>query len=402
MNILHIAGIIAEYDPFHNGHKKHIDSLRADGATHVAAVISGSFTQRGEPALLTKFCRAEMALKNGVDLVLENPLPFAIAPAERFALGGVSVLQALGCVETLSFGSECGDVGALQTLAALIDTPAYHQALKKSLSTGIPYAAARQQAVEVCKGDSLATLLESPNNTLGLEYIRATAKISADFRFHTLKRVGAAHNTDEICDNIASASHLRDLIRREKVDDAAVCMPSASVDTLQAAVDAGNIAVCVERLEHVLLARLRTMELADFAALPYISEGLEHRLYQASRTAASYSDLLESVKTRRYPAARLRRILWAALLGLPREDTHTAPPYIRVLAMNNRGREILSTASPTLPILTRTAQIHNMTEEAQNLFSLECRATDLHALAMKKPLPCGTDLTNKLITTDTL
>ncbi len=393
---MHIAGIIAEYDPFHSGHKAHIDSVRESGATHVAAVISGSFTQRGEPALLTKFDRAQMALACGADLVLENPLPFAMAPAERFALGGVGVLHAIGCVDTLSFGSECGDTAALQALAALIDTSAYAEALKDTLATGIPYAAARQQAAETCKADNLATLLENPNNTLGLEYIRAATKIGADFRLHTLKRVGAAHNTDEIRDNIASASHLRGLIREGRADEAAACMPSGTAKILEDAIAAGHIATRTDVLEHALLARLRAMMLADFTKLPYLSEGLENRLYQASRTAASYNELLEAVKTRRYPAARLRRVLWAALLGLPSEDTYPTPPYIRVLAMNERGREILSAAAPTLPILSRTAQVRELSAEAQALFMLECRATDLHALALASPLPCGTDHTNKI------
>lgn len=393
---MRIAGIIAEYDPFHNGHKAHIDSVRADGATHIAAVISGSFTQRGEPALLTKFDRAQMALACGADLVLENPLPFAMAPAERFALGGVSILHALGCVDTLSFGSECDNVAALQALAALIDTPAYNEALKNALATGIPYAAAHQQAAEICKADDLAALLASPNNTLGLEYVRAAAKIGANFRFHTLKRVGAAHDAVDITNGVASASHLRGLIRDGNADEAAACMPSASAEILKKAVAAGHVATHADVLEHALLARLRTMELADFAALPYISEGLEHRLYQASRTASNYAELLEAVKTRRYPAARLRRILWAALLGLPQEDAYSTPLYIRVLAMNERGREILSAAAPTLPILTRTAQVRELSAEAQALFALECRATDLHALALAAPLPCGTDLTNKI------
>ncbi len=393
---MHIAGIIAEYDPFHNGHKAHIDSVRADGATHIAIIISGSFTQRGEPALLTKFDRAQMALAYGADLVLENPLPFAMSPAERFALGGVSILHALGCVDTLSFGSECGDINVLQSLAALIDAPAYAQALRNALASGIPYAAARQKAAVMCKADNLATLLESPNNTLGLEYIRAAAKIGADFRFHTLKRVGAAHNADEITNASASASHLRRLIREGRVDEATACMPNAAAKILEEAVAAGHVATRTDVLEHALLARLRAMELADFAALPYISEGLENRLYQVSRAATNYIELLEAIKTRRYPTARLRRVLWAGLLDLPSESAYLTPPYIRVLAMNERGREILSTAAPTLPILTRTAQVRELYAEAQALFALECRATDLHALALSSPLPCGTDQTNKI------
>ena len=393
---MHIAGIIAEYDPFHNGHKAHIDSIRTDGATHIVAVISGSFTQRGEPALMTKFDRAKMALANGADLVLENPLPFAMASAERFAFGGVYILHSLGCVDTLSFGSECGDINALCKLAALTDTADYTQAFKNALSDGIPYAAARQQAAKECKADCLFTLLNSPNNTLGLEYIRAATKIGADFNFHTLKRVGAAHNATEITNNVASASQLRTLIRDGQIDQAAALMPRESADILHAAYTDERVAVNTDTLEHALLARLRLMTLADFATLPYISEGLENRLYQASRTTGNFDELLDTVKTRRYPAARLRRILWAALLGLPREGAFPSPPYIRVLAMNEYGREILSSAAPTLPILTRAAQVPDLPTEAQALFALECRATDLHALALKKPLSSGTDLTNKI------
>ncbi len=393
---MRVTGIIAEYDPFHNGHKAHIDSIRADGATHIVTVISGSFTQRGEPALLTKFDRAQMALACGADLVLENPLPFAMASAERFDVGGVFVLYALGCIDTLSFGSECGDITALQAVAALMDTPAYEQVLREALTTGIPYAAARQKAVCLCKGENLATLLEHPNNTLGLEYVRAAAKMDAGFRFHTLKRVGAAHNTVEICDNIASASHLRSLIRGEQAENAMQYMPKAPAEILRGAVAVGHVAIHTDVLENALLARLRAMTLADFAALPYISEGLEHRLYQAARIAGSVNELLDAIKTRRYPTARLRRILWAALLELPHENTYPTPPYIRVLAMNDRGREILSAASPTLPILTRASQVRELPAEAQMLFALECRATDVHALALTSPLPCGTDLTNKI------
>ncbi len=393
---MRVAGIIAEYDPFHNGHKAHIDNVRADGVTHTIAVISGSFTQRGEPSLLTKFDRAQMALASGIDLVVENPLPFAMASAERFALGGVSVLHALGCVDTLSFGSECGDTAALQELAALMDTTDYTQALKAALADGVPYASAKQQAAKTCKGEQLATVLDSPNNTLGIEYIRAAHKIGADFRFHTLKRVGSAHNSSDVADNIASASYIRGLIRDARIADCAAHMPRSSADVLTAADNDGRIATNVKVLENALLARLREMTQQDIATLPYLSEGLENRLYQVSRTADSYGELLDNLKTRRYPTARLRRVLWAALLKMPPETVYPTPLYIRVLAMNERGREILSAATPTLPILTRAAQVSSLPDNAQSLFALECRATDLHALALRRPLPCGTDLTNKI------
>ena len=171
-----IAGIIAEYDPFHNGHAAHISHPRSENggnATHIVAVISGSFTQRGEPALLSKFKRAEMALACGADLVLELPMPWAMAPAEHFAAGGVAVLNALGCVDMLSFGSECGDVTSLRQLADISGNPLYQSALKRHLENGAPYAAAGQAAAESILGKEVANHLASPNNTLGIEYLRA-------------------------------------------------------------------------------------------------------------------------------------------------------------------------------------------------------------------------------------
>ncbi len=393
---MRIGGIIAEYDPFHNGHKKHIDSLRDSGTTHTVAVISGAFTQRGEPAALTKFNRAHMALAGGVDLVLENPLPFALASAERFAEGGVGTLNALGCVDTLSFGSECGSIATLMQLADLIETPAYQEHLRAALADGIPYAAAGEQAARQCGEEALATLLASPNNTLGLEYIRAARRLGANFSFHTLKRIGAAHNTDETVDNIASASHIRALLREGKTDKAAVFIPHEAQGILRDALSSGRAPANSETLCGALLARLRTMSAADFATLPYISEGLDNRLYRAVRTAGSYNELLHAVKTRRYPAARLRRILWAALLGIPPESAMPHPLYIRVLATNDRGREILTAAKPTRPLITRAAQIADLSDEAKAMLALEERATDLHALALPRPQPCGTDWTNKL------
>lgn len=393
-----IAGIIAEYDPFHNGHAAHIANIRAEKggkATHIAAVISGSFTQRGEPALLSKFRRAEIALACGADLVLEMPLPWAMAPAEQFAAGGVAVLNALGCVDMLSFGSECGDTAVLKRLAAVTAHPDYPAHLKAALAQGLPYAAAGQQAASRIVGKDAAHL-SSPNNTLGIEYLRAMAAQNARWDVYTLQRCGVAHNEAVAKGAFASATLLREMVRNVS-DLYAAYMPREAAQILADALRCGEVTTHTYRLETALMAHLRRLSAADCAALPWLSEGLENRLYRESRTAADYDSLLEAVKTRRYPMARLRRVLWASLIGLTAADTHGLPPYVRVLGMNERGREILSAAAPTLPILSRTAQVVELDERAQRLFALECVATDLHALAMAKPLPCGTDHTTKMI-----
>ncbi len=398
---MRISGIIAEYDPFHKGHATHIAATRAENggdATHIVAVISSSFTQRGEPALLNKFHRTEMALACGVDLVLELPLPWAMSSAESFASGGVAILKALGCVEMLSFGSECGDIATLQHLAFLSESTAYQDTLRRILSTGIPYAAAGQVAAATILGEKVAAHLASPNNTLGIEYMRAATMQKAKFDFFTLKRHGALHNANTPNQGFASASLIRDAVRKGDITLSSVYMPNDAFSILEQAIKNGQAATCSEKLEYALMAQLRKMSEEDFQMLPWLSEGLENRLYRTSRMAQTYAALLDELKTRRYPMARLRRILWAVLLGLTAEDCKGLPPYIRVLGMNARGREILSAASPTLPILTRTAQLSEMDDRCRRIFSLECVATDLHALCMPSPFPCGTDYTQKLIT----
>lgn len=394
---MQITGIIAEYDPFHNGHAAHIAAARDAGATHIAVTISGSFTQRGEPAALTKWARARMALAGGADLVLETPLPFAMAPAENFALGGVATLHALGCVDTLSFGSECGDIRALTEIAHITADPACQAHLKQAMHDGIPYAAALQAAVAAVCGEETASLLEQANNTLGIEYIRAAARLGAPLRFHTIPRIGAAHNAPSPTADIASASLLRQYLRKGRIDDAARYMPAACADILREEIADGHAPANPQKLEYALLARLRTMTVDEMAALPYVSEGLENRLYNAVQTADSYDALLTALKTKRYPTARLRRILWAALCGIPSAMPYGTPSYIRVLAMNAHGKEILAAARSTLPIVSQHRHIDELSPAATAVWDVERRGSDLHALLLPRPLPCGTDMTTKLI-----
>ena len=395
---MRITGIIAEYDPFHKGHAAHIAATRRDGgATHVVSVISGSFTQRGEPAAFTKFQRTAMALAGGADLVLELPILWSMASAERFAAGGVALLNGLGCVDGLSFGSECGNIDRLQRLAAASVTTEFKTALREALDTGITYAAAQEIAYTTVTNAEDASLLASPNNTLGLEYIRAASAQGANFNYFTLARQGALHNENAAKSGFASGSLLRELLRRDKIDTVQEYVPQAVFDILQQAISNGEAPVDNQKLELSLLSRLRTMTAEQLTQLPYLSEGLDNRLCKAIRSATSYEELVEGVKTKRYPLSRIRRVLWAAMVGMTAADCAGLPPYIRVLGMNERGREILSAASPTLPLLTRAAQFNELDGRARRVFELECAATDLTALALPRPKPCGSDYTYKLL-----
>ncbi|MBQ9860288.1 MAG: nucleotidyltransferase family protein [Clostridia bacterium] len=395
---MRVAGIIAEYDPFHKGHAAHIQATRQEGkATHVVAVISGSFTQRGMPAAFTKFQRTAMALAGGADLVLELPLPWSMASAQRFAEGGVALLKGLGCVDTLSFGSECGQTAPLQRLAALSETQTFKDALQSALDTGIPYAAAQQAAAASILGEEEAALLNSPNNTLGLEYIRAAASQKADFDYFTLTRQGALHNEDAPKSGFASGSWLRSVLQSGEWSAVQPYVPTAVFSLLQEEIASGNAPVDSHFLEKMLPARLRTMTVAQLAELPYLSEGLEQRLHKAIHTATDYSQLIDAIKTKRYPLSRIRRVLWAAFLGMKKQDVVEQPPYIRLLGMNKRGRDILAAAAPTLPLVARRVDIDRLDARAQRVFELESLATDLTALALPHPQPCGRDSTYKLL-----
>lgn len=384
------AGIIAEFNPFHTGHQYLIEQTRAAGATHIVAVMSGSFVQRGEPALFSKWERTQAALKNGVDLVIELPVIYALSSAERFADGAVRLLNALGCVDLLSFGSECGDAGALARAAIACLRADKTGGLKPYLKAGLPYPAACQHALAK-EEDSLAALLSSPNNTLAIAYLKAAFRQQACFTSFTVKRIGAAHDGLP-AHGYASASFLRQEIKAERNIDR--YLPPNTIEELQ------NAAIAeASRLDTTILWKLRRMKPLDFKALPDVSEGLENRLYDAARTAESVENFLSAVKTKRYPHARLRRIIWYAILEMQKSDRNLLPSCLRVLGFNTRGRELMQAAkrSGALPLVGRFTELEAI---SPRIAELEQKATDLRALALAPPAPCGMDYTKKMIITD--
>lgn len=405
-----VAGIVAEYNPFHNGHAHHIERTRAAdggcGATHIVAVMSGHFVQRGEPALLPKADRARAALACGADLVLELSTPWALSSAEGFAFGAVSLLDALGCVQVLSFGSECGDMAALETAADTLADPRFAKLLAYHLEGGIPFPEARQKAAAELRG-GVAPLFAEANNTLGIEYIKALRRLGSSMQPFTVKRFGAGHDAPLPTGDMASATFLRTLLLADRTANAAAYMPPAAAEAALQAMRDGRGPARTDHIERAVLARLRTMEKEDFARLPGISEGLDNRLYTAARRAPSLDAFIDEVKTRRYTRTRIQRLVWAAFLGLRGETTASPgpdglpvwkrPPYIRAIAANTRGREILAAARPTLPLLSRPTHIERLDNEARRVFETECRAADLYALALPVPPPCGAEYTTGMI-----
>lgn len=390
-----VAAVIAEWNPLHRGHLLPLEAARHRGATHTVAIVSGNFVQRGEPALCPWQYRVAAALHSGVDLVLQLPLPYAVSTAEHFAAGAVQSLAALGCVDTLVFGSECGDLAALKRVAAALESPALPAELAPRLAAGLPFAAARQAAVHALIGQD-AALLSSPNNILGIEYLRALSRTGAGITPLTLPRQGAPHDAHAPEADYPSASFLRQQFLSGV--DISPQLPPAMAGQLRLAKAQGALP---DRAlwDRALLARLRTMEEPDFAALPDLSEGLENRLYRASRTAKSPEALLADAKTRRYSHARLRRVLLAAMLGLPAGLSAAAPPYLRVLGFTPRGSEILSAAkaSRTLPLSPSLAELAQTGETAAHFAGLEARAADLYHAFTPGLAPCGSEYTTPLL-----
>lgn len=384
------AAIIAEYNPFHNGHQYLIYRLRRSEYDHIAAIVSGSFVQRGDIALFPKFDRAEMALACGVDLVVELPVHWALSTANNFAYGGVSIAKNLA-VDALAFGSECGDLSALQATALMIEDAKIKESLRGHLKRGVTFAAARQQAIDQVLG--VNTALQNPNDTLAIEYITCANRLHFKPEFIAITRVGAGHDSDSCSGSVASASVVRELLRKGKTEQALAFLPESCHKIVRRCIEKGQIAD-ITRLETAILAKLRTMPLETFKTLPDISEGLDNRIYLMSRSAVSLRQLYFSIKTKRYPMSRIRRIVLSAFLGIDNTQFGKIPGYIRVLAANSRGLEMLESARKVskLPIVLRTSEL-----KSDPVFACECTATDLFGLACECPIPCATDFTRGLI-----
>lgn len=386
---MEFAGIITEYDPFHNGHAAQIAAAKSAGAGCVAVCMSSGAVQRGGVPVLPESVRVCAALDAGADLVITLPAPYACATAEQFASAGVRLLAALGC-DTLVFGAEDPDTAQLSQVAELLARPELDALLRERLSTGMTYAAARAEAADALLPGA-GTLLRTPNNILGIEYCKALLGQNAPLRPVTIRREGSAHDGALAPDTHPSASGLRALLRQGKREEALSLLPPAVARAYELEEAAGRAPVFWENSHRAILARLRSMTAADFAALDQGREGIWNRLYDASRAAASLPELLAAAKTKRYAMARLRRMVLWAYLGLTPGDMPERVPYLRVLAANGTGCRLLSRMreAAAVPVLTRPAQVRRLGPEARRLFELEVRATDLYTLAYPRLSAAG-------------
>ena len=382
------VGIIAEFNPLHTGHKHVIDYAHTLGDT-VVCVVSGNFVQRGDIAVLSKQQRAKFALLCGVDIVAELPVLWSMSTAQNFALGSVWQLYNLGCTKIV-FGSESGDVDTLIKAAEVIASDDFFAKVTEKSKSGITFAVAREQAASEMGVD--CNLLRGANNNLGIEYILAAKKLNLPIEFHTIKRQGAGHDSKEIDDGFVSASYIRDELYNGNIGYTERFMPHE----IRGIILPEHIAH-ISKLETAILSTLRTKTVEDFKNLPDISEGLENKMYFSVRVSTTLEELFNSIKTKRYTMARIRRLVLAAFLGFDNQFFMTTPPYVRVLGFSKEGMSHLKKPQGIIPIVTRAVQTKLLDDDAQKVFEIECRATDIYSLALGKPLECGTEQRLKLL-----
>lgn len=393
-----VSGIISEYNPFHNGHQYHLNETRRHGATHIVAVMSGSFVQRGDAAIMDKLRRARLAVRSGVDLVIELPVQYSLSSAESFASGAVWLLHCLQAVDEISFGSECGSIEKLtQTLDMVQHTADVRsEEIRRIMENGYTYPRALNSVV---RGESpeLADIISEPNNTLGIEYLKALRSFSSSIRPYTVKRRGDSHDGSSPDSGFASASYIREkLLSDTEIIHPEDFMPEHVAKAIRSAEENGELAD-LKRLERVFLYKLRTSPLDELSRLCDVGQGLENRLYNA-RTASSLEELLYTVKTKRYTMARLKRILISLLIGITRDDMTHLPPYGRILALNDRGTEILARAKgkALIPYGTSLSRLSAKNATARRFAELEERASDIYGLALSKAASAQDDLRAKI------
>ena len=374
------VAVICEFNPFHNGHRFLLGKAKELTGEPVLAVMSGSFTQRGEVALCSKFERAEAALKSGADLVAELPAVYAVSCAERFARGGVNISKMFGCVNYLAFGCEDDDIDLLKTAAFAGENPEVNAIIAEQMNSGSYYPKAYEYAVRQVCGGEVADVLTKPNNILAVEYIRALR--GTDIKPLPIKRVGAEHDSDGADGIYASASYIRKLLRSGK--SAEKLLPYAPSEITYP-----------EKLDRALLYKLRNMNAEQLRALPEVGEGLENRILSAARKFGTAEEVIGEVKTKRYTRSRICRILTCALLGITEELQTKTAGYARVLGFTSEGEKMLKTCIGK--VITSAAKAEDLGSDTAELLAADIRATDTAALAYENVKPCGADYLTKIV-----
>ncbi len=378
-----ILGIVSEYNPFHNGHIHHLElSKQLTKTDFTVAVMSGNFVQRGDTALVDKWTRTEMALKGGIDLVLELPTVYAISSAENFADGAIKILNSLGVVDYLSFGSEIGEISPLNDVASILykEPKEFSSLITAQLKSGLSYPRAREIALSQFFGTSkkYTDILNNPNNILGVEYLKAIKKHRSHIKPLTIKRDYSDYNSKTVKNGIASATAIRTMIQNKKNVHRVV--PFETYELLDEAIQNGKIIPDLSVFEKEILYILRKMTLSEIAALPDVSEGLENRIKLAANTVNNLNDLISNIKTKRYTYNKINRMLLHIIAGLTKQDNKNIKlDYIKILGFNNQGQSYLNKIKKDISIPTTP-------NKDSYIYKYELKAAYLYEQAIKQSL----------------
>lgn len=404
-----VLGIVSEYNPFHNGHLLHLaQSKKLTKSNYSVCIMTGNFSQRGDTSLVDKWTKAEMAIKNGIDLVIELPTIYSISSAENFADGAIKILENLGIINYLSFGSEIGDINILDEISEVLyqEPKEFTDLLAMELDRGISFPKARENALKLFLNNTrrYSNVLSNPNNILGIEYLKALKKYNSNIIPITIKRDTVEYNSlKPSSDGIASATAIRNLIQRKRKFHRTV--PFETYEILEDRIKYGKIVPGLYKFEKEIIYLLRKMSLEEIAKIPDVSEGLENKIQLAAYNCNNLDDLILSIKSKRYTETRIRRILLYVLLEINKKDMDISKkviPYIRVLGFNSAGKQLLSNiaeANPRLNIIVSVKRFME-TNPDKNLLSMlekDIFATNVYTLGFEYESKANLDYTKKVI-----
>lgn len=411
-----VVGIIAEYNPFHNGHYYHMQKAKEkSGSDYCIAVISGNFTQRGEPSIANKWAKAYMAICGGADLVIELPTIYSISSAENFASGALKILDSLNIVDSFAFGAETNDIATLNNIANVLhDEPKqYLNILNHELKKGISYPSARENAIMMYLNDikRYANILNSPNNILAIEYLKAIKTQKSNLIPIMIQRKNVHYYDNKIIDDFASASAIRKLLINREYEDLRKVIPKSTYQILGQEIKNGHIVLSLSKYEKEIIYILRKMTIQQIANLPDVCEGLENSIKNAANNCNSLKDLIENIKSKRYTQTRIQRILLYALLGIDKkmmESSKRIIPYIRILGFNQRGKGLLSEISrrnSKVDVVTSVKKYIENNNSKSNKVLMEMMQTDIFAtnvytLGYEYDSRSNLDFTNNMIITN--
>ena len=410
-----VVGIIAEYNPFHNGHSYHIQNTKAQtGADFVVAVMTGNFTQRGNTSVINKWEKTKMALNGDADLVIELPTIYSVSSAENFANGAVKILNELGIVDTISFGMEADDVSTLNNIANVLvnEPPEYKAILEHELGKGNSFPKARENALMMYLNDikRYANVVKGSNNILAIEYLKALKKQKSSIVPFGVKREKVYYNSTKIIDEYASATGIRNLLLHNQLEEVRKVMPSKSYSILLNNLRQGTYVLDIIAYNDEIIYKLRSMTVKQIANLPDVSEGLEYLIKEVSNKTNNLIELINGIKSKRYTQTRIQRILLYALLGITKKDMEMSKkitPYIRVLGCSEKGKILLSQINSKAKVITSLKKYEVSNKDKRfcigkqktlnRMLEIDKMATDIYTIGYKKDSKAGLDYTKGLI-----